>query len=104
MKKRKIKIILIVLMIIFIIGLIFSKNKSLSYITRYCPECDTKMNLYREDEEHIYICPKDGYTRYEEHYGGEIHTGAEGRCRYCDMPYTIHKMETMQKNQLKITL
>ncbi len=92
MKKRKIKTILIMLMIIFIIGLIFSKNKSLSYITRYCPECNRRMDLHREEEEHVYICPEDGYIIYEEHYGGEDHY-SDGRCRVCDMSYARHEME-----------
>jgi uncharacterized membrane protein len=91
MKKRKNKIILIVLMIIFIIGLIFSKNKSLSYITRYCPECNTRMNIYRDDIEHIYECPKDGYEMYERHYGGEDHYN-DGRCRICDERYIDHRI------------
>lgn len=93
MKKRKIKLILLLLMIISIIILIFPKNKSLSYIVRYCPECDTRMNMHMNDIEHIYQCPKDGFSMYERHYGGENHTGTLGRCNECDMPYIRHEME-----------
>ena len=70
---------------------IFKKNKSLSYITRYCPECNTRMNIYRDDIEHIYECPKDGYEMYERHYGGEDHYN-DGRCRICDERYIDHRI------------
>lgn len=96
MKKRKFKLVLAIVVIIFIIVLIFPKNKSLSYRIMYCPKCDEEMNLARNDQEHIYICPNDGYSIYERHHGGERHTGEIGRCIICDMAYIRHEMEFLE--------
>ena len=89
MKKRKIKIILILLVLIFLTRLIFPKNESMSYDVKTCSTCGATMHATVYDDKHIWICTSCAHTyKQEEHYGGRHENN--GICRACGQRYQDH--------------